>query len=182
MSYRSWLDADAIARALDRMGVREPREARLDRLPGGDLLRHAASPAGRPREGRDGAPPPAAFEAPPGELGARLDAYVAWLAGLPGCERPFVADHDGLPMVGAMHESDLMAIGSALTRLLRRLHDRSESALGSSIALELQQGWLHLVTVESELGPFTVGVVTPRPLDRPVQRALREGLRRALRA
>lgn len=182
MSSRSWLDAEAIARALDRMGVAEPQDVRLDRLPGGDLLRRPAPRSGRPEGGPDDAPPPAAFEPPPGELGARLDAYVAWLAGLPGCERPFVADHDGLPMVGAMHESDLMAIGSALTRLMRRLHDRSESALGSSIALELQQGWLHLVTVESELGAFTVGVVTPHPLGRSVQRAVRDGLRRALRA
>jgi hypothetical protein len=54
--------------------------------------------------------------------------------------------------------------------------------LGSSIALELQRGWLHLVTVESELGSFTVGVVTRRPLDRSVQRSIRDGLRRTLRA
>lgn len=180
MSSRSWLDAEAISSALDRMGIGTPIDLRLDRLPGSALLRRdsAVRPAGPGWPD----PEPEPFEAPSGELGTRLTAYVTWLAGIPGCRQPFVADHDGLPMVGAMDESDLMAIGSALTRLMRRLHDRSESTLGSSIALELQQGWLHLVTVESELGSFTVGVVTQRPLDRGIQRAIRDGLRHTLRA
>jgi hypothetical protein len=182
MSSRSWLDADSIARSLDRMGVGAPGDLRLDRLPGADLLRrHRPSDPGG-ISGPDNEPAPRVFVPPAGELGARLEAYVAWLGGIPGCEQPFVADHDGLPMVGASDGSDLMAIGSALTRLMRRLHDRSESPLGSSIALELQRGWLHLVTVESELGSFTVGVVTRRPLGRAVQRGIRDGLRRTLRA
>jgi hypothetical protein len=181
MSSPSWLDAEGISQALDRMGIGVRGAVRLDRVPGGDLLRGRGAGPGLATERRgDGAP--VAFEPPPGELGARLDAYVGWLGRLPGCEQPFVADHDGLPMVGAMHGSDLMAIGSALTRLMRRLHDRSESSLGSSIALELQSGWLHLVTVESELGSFTVGVVTHHPLRRSVQRSIRDGLRRTLRA
>lgn len=179
MSSRSWLDADAISEALDRMGVGAPQEVRLETTPGHGLLRSAAA---GPRSRRAEEPTLRPFEPPSRELGARLGAYVEWLAALPGCEQPFVSDHDGLPMVGAMDESDLMAIGSALTRLMRRLHDRSESPLGSSIALELQRGWLHLVTVESELGSFTVGVVTERPLGRAVQRAIRDGLRQTLRA
>jgi hypothetical protein len=182
MSSRSWLDADSIARSLDRMGVGAAGDLRLDRLPGADLLRrHRPSDPGGIGSS-DNEPVPEVFVPPAGELGARLEAYVAWLGGISGCEQPFVADHDGLPMVGASDGSDLMAIGSALTRLMRRLHDRSESALGSSIALELQRGWLHLVTVESELGSFTVGVVTRRPLGRAVQRGIRDGLRRTLRA
>lgn len=180
MSSHSWLDADAISSALDRMGIGAPPELRLEQLPGRDLLRRD----GGRETVQDGTADRdlAAFEPPPDELGSRLAAYVAWLGQLPGCRQPFVADHDGLPMVGAMEESDLMAIGSALTRLMRRLHDRSESSLGSSIALELQNGWLHLVTVESGLGSFTVGVVTGRPLDRSIQRAIRDGLRSTLRA
>jgi hypothetical protein len=182
MSSRSWLDADSIARSLHRMGVGAPGDLRLHRLPGGDLLRRQRTADPGATAIADSEPAPTPFAPPAGELGARLEAYVAWLGGLSGCEQPFVADHDGLPMVGASDGSDLMAIGSALTRLMRRLHDRSESPLGSSIALELQRGWLHLVTVESELGSFTVGVVTRRPLDRSVQRSIRDGLRRTLRA
>ncbi|MGH9465125.1 MAG: hypothetical protein ACRD0X_05725, partial [Thermoanaerobaculia bacterium] len=99
-----------------------------------------------------------------------------------GGRRPFVADRDGLPLAGEASEHDLMAIGSAVTRLLQRINDRSRERLGASVLLEVGEERLQLILVESDLGVFTVGVVLAEALPPAVRGQVEDGLRAALRA
>jgi predicted regulator of Ras-like GTPase activity (Roadblock/LC7/MglB family) len=203
MSSLWWTDPAALASALGRLGVSAPASetpARLDALPGLSLLPGAGAVSGvspiprvSPGWTRAAGEPPAIVPTPPvpslepfapptGELGERLDAYLEWLAAAVGGRRPFVADRDGLPLAGEASEHDLMAIGSAVTRLLQRINDRSSQRLGSGVLLDVAGERLQLLLVDSELGLFTVGVLVAEPLAPAVLRRLEEGLRTALAA
>lgn len=199
MSSLWWTDPGALAATLARMGVEReapPASPRLDLLPGvgmgeagTDLVvarlpglpgQWAAWPApGAPEPAPPRTAPP--FRPPAGELGGRLDAYLAWLAEAAGGRRAFVADRDGLPLAGDASEHDLMAIGSAVTRLVQRINSRSAQPLGAGVVLEVGAQRLQLVVVENDLGVFTVGMVVDRPPTPAVVQRLAEGLQAALR-
>jgi hypothetical protein len=197
MSSLWWTDPAALSATLDRLGVGAAAGAgvRLGALPGLGLVAgavpvslHAAVSPEPSSAGPEALVPPAPqrgravlpFTPPPGELGERLDAYLEWLAAAVGGRRPFVADRDGLPLAGEASEHDFMAIGSAVTRLMQRISDRSGQRLGAGVLLDVAGERLQLVLVETDLGLFTVGAVVADPVTPDVLARLEDGLRAAL--
>ncbi len=182
MSSLWWTDPAALATALGRLGVAAKVLETPSRLA---LPVLGPSPTGRVAAGMPTVPPlpaplPQSFVPPEGELGERLDAYLAWLGAAVGGRRAFVADRDGLPLAGEASEHDLMAIGSAMTRLLERINDRARHRLATRVLLEVAGERLQLVMVQSEIGVATVGALFAEPPPPPLLRRLEEGLRAAL--
>ncbi len=200
MSALWWTEPAALSVALGRLGVVPTAAARvhLDTLPSLGLLAGAASPSpaaplllGSPRWAgalpaapKPASPPPGPmiepFRPPAGALGERLDAYLDWLSAAVRGRRAFIADRDGLPLAGEASEHDLMAIGSAITRLVQRINDRAAQRVGAGVLLEVAGERLQLMLVESDLGVFTVGLVVAEPLAPETLRRLEDGLQRAL--
>ena len=177
----SWIDRDGLAETLARIGVGSQRHLELPRLEPAvaavesETILEVVIPD--PVEEEESPIPE--FEPPAGALRSRLQAFMAWLLELSDSRVAFIVDRDGLPLVDRHADPDLLAIASSVMELIESIKGKLLFPIGQAVMVELEQGQLMLVFVETPIGKYIVGQVGDKPLSRELRSATAGALRRA---
>ncbi len=139
------------------------------------------APPPPPAEARSPAPsaaptPLLPFEAPPGEMEERLQAFFEWLIRAVPCTSAFIADENGLPVVHRGAVPEHVAFSSSVLSLLASLEGVPRRWMSIGIS---PREVLHLAEVGTLWGRFAVGVVATESLRRDVLALVQQGLERA---
>ncbi len=146
----SWTDPEVLLRLLEDAARKEaprPKPATVEQEPA------PPKPSPEPE-------PEPEFAVVDGTIDERVEALVEWLAKSRALEGSFITDAHGLAIVNRGADSDHVAICATLMDTLgdvRRLLTSDAHRMAISIG---DARVLHLVTVETNLGVFGVGMVS----------------------
>lgn len=200
----SWIDQDQLAVALARAGAlsappsrpaRRPLRPRPDSSPSAAMEPRATSsdqPNSTPATAAQttnavdalletvSATAPT-FQPPRTFLRERLGALIDWVVDQTQAKRVFIADAEGLVLLEQESDPDLVAASSSFIDLLERV--RGSLGPNDPGALTIDLGTrqvLNLCRVATDLGRFSLGVVTERPLPQENIRSYQDALSRTL--
>jgi hypothetical protein len=128
-----------------------------------------------------GAPPPRPLPTlvvEEGSLEDRLEAFRSWALDASGAERLYVADSDGLPLVGEASHEGQVAVAPALEQILATLRTHLQHDFEGTASFQLDEDQsLQLIWVVTCVGRLVVGAVGSQTIDERLRVSIRAALR-----
>ncbi len=121
------------------------------------------------------------FSPPEGSLEQRFAALLEWLEKATEYDQAFVADPEGLALIGDRSADELVAATVTLGNAWRKVHSAAALPEDAPLAVDLPGARrLHILPGKSPFGVVRLGFLTPKPLSRIVIDTIHSAFRSAL--